>query len=274
VIGSPPSRRVKSFLGCRVRLLATSALAASRIRWVLRHPMVAAAPRIDRLVVVADDGDIAVMSREQGDEAILGGVDVLVFVDQHVFEALLVLAPRGGVALEQIDRAHDQIVEVERVGLGQPALVFLIDVAEALAQKRRLLLEVGFGPEQSVLRLADLCQASARRDLALVVIEIVEDLLDDLALIAVVDDHETGRDADARTVAPQNPHAHGVKRADPEIARRRTHHAFQARLHLGCGFVGEGHRQNAIRGDPHIAEQIGDTVRQDARLAASRTREN
>ena len=99
------------------------------------HAVIAAAPRVDRLIVVADDRDVVVLGGEQRDEAVLRDIDVLILVDQHVLEALLVLAPGVRVALEQIDRADDQIVEIERVGFGQAALVFLIDVADALAQR-------------------------------------------------------------------------------------------------------------------------------------------
>ena len=49
-----------------------------------------AAPAIDRLVVVADAGDVAAALREQAQPQILRDVGVLVLVDEDVLEALLV----------------------------------------------------------------------------------------------------------------------------------------------------------------------------------------
>ena len=50
-----------------------------------------AAPAIDRLVVVADAADVVVALGEQPQPEILRDVGVLIFVDQHVFEAALIV---------------------------------------------------------------------------------------------------------------------------------------------------------------------------------------
>ena len=97
-------------------------------------------------------------------------------------------------------------------------------------------------------------------------VEVVQDVADDLPLVGVVHDREVARDADLLAVAAQHAHAHRVKRADPQVARGVADHAFQARLHLAGGLVGEGHRQDAIREDLLLFEQIGDAVGQHARL--------
>ena len=52
---------------------------------------VGAAPRVDRLVVVADHGEVAVLAGEQVGDAVLGVVGVLVLVDHHVAERALVV---------------------------------------------------------------------------------------------------------------------------------------------------------------------------------------
>jgi hypothetical protein len=49
-----------------------------------------AAPGIDRLVVVADAADVLALLGEQAEPEILGLVGVLIFVDQDIFEALLI----------------------------------------------------------------------------------------------------------------------------------------------------------------------------------------
>ena len=54
-----------------------------------------ATERVDRLVVVADHGHVAMLLGERGDELGLGAVRVLELVDQDVPEATCDLAPRG-----------------------------------------------------------------------------------------------------------------------------------------------------------------------------------
>lgn len=51
---------------------------------------IGAAPGIDGLVVVADDGEIFVFASEEIGESVLGEVDVLVFVDEDVEEFFLI----------------------------------------------------------------------------------------------------------------------------------------------------------------------------------------
>ena len=50
-----------------------------------------AAPGIDRLVVVADAADVLALLGEQPEPEILGLVGVLIFVDEDIFEALLIV---------------------------------------------------------------------------------------------------------------------------------------------------------------------------------------
>ena len=76
------------------------------------------AEAVDRLVVVADHGHVAVRRREQLDEPVLRGVGVLVLVDEQRAEAMRQpLADLG--ELEQPDGPRDQVVEVERVRLAR-----------------------------------------------------------------------------------------------------------------------------------------------------------
>ena len=89
---------------------------------------VRAAPRIDRLVVVADHAQVAVAGGQRPDPQVLRPVGVLVLVDVEVAPALLVLGQDVGRLLEQPDGLEQEVVEVERVrpcagapGSGSPA---------------------------------------------------------------------------------------------------------------------------------------------------------
>ena len=62
------------------------------------------APTIDRLVVVAHDAQIAVRANQLGDDAKLQLVGVLVLIDLHVFEPLLLALEDVGALLEELQR--------------------------------------------------------------------------------------------------------------------------------------------------------------------------
>ena len=55
-------------------------------------PNVGAAPAVDRLIVVADDADVAVLAAEQLDQLVLRAVGVLILVDEDVAKALAIAA--------------------------------------------------------------------------------------------------------------------------------------------------------------------------------------
>ena len=84
---------------------------------------VGAAEPVDRLVRVADDGDVVVAAGEQQDDLVLRLVGVLVLVDEDVLEALAVVVEHVGVVAEQAHGVDEQVVEVHRPGLLQAGLV-------------------------------------------------------------------------------------------------------------------------------------------------------
>ena len=211
---------------------------------------------------------------KQRDELVLREVDVLILIDEDVAELRLIAHARFVVALEQLDRAPDQIVEIEAVRLFEAAFVFAIDLRVALADERGILRLVGIGRPQVILRFGDLGERGARSDLALVEIEIVQDLANDRALVRIVHDREVRGDPDLATVAAQNAHAHRVERAHPEIARDRADHALQARFHLAGSLVRKGHGEDPVRKDLLLVEQVRDPVREHARFARTGTCED
>ena len=82
-----------------------------------------AAPRIDRLVVVADAADVLALLREQPQPQILGLVGVLIFVDQDVLEALLVLLEHVAVRAQDRQHVEQQVAEIAGVERLQPLLI-------------------------------------------------------------------------------------------------------------------------------------------------------
>ena len=86
------------------------------------------APAIDRLVVIADAADIATPLREQPQPQILRDIGILIFIDEDIFEALLILRKHIGIVLKQPQTFQQQIPEIDRIQHFQPGLIGGVDV--------------------------------------------------------------------------------------------------------------------------------------------------
>ncbi len=85
-----------------------------------------AAPAIDRLVVIADDGEVIVLAGEVREQLVLGGVGVLELVDHQEAPLLAVGARERRIFAKDLEHAHDQIAKVEAVlGLQTFLIVFV-----------------------------------------------------------------------------------------------------------------------------------------------------
>jgi hypothetical protein len=113
-----------------------------------------------------------------------------------------------------------------------------------------------------------------RRVLFRVEIQVLQHALDHRLLVLVVVDGEVLLDADGVGVAPQEPRADGVEGAHPHAAHAARHQLLEARAHLAGRLVGEGHREDARREHVLVHDQVRHAVRDDARLAAARARED
>ena len=82
-----------------------------------------AAERVDGLVVVPHHADVPVVFGKQTNEGVLRGVDVLVFVHEHVSEAFFVARAHVRMFEKKTDRLLDKVVEVEGVLRAEPLLV-------------------------------------------------------------------------------------------------------------------------------------------------------
>ena len=96
-----------------------------------------AAPAVDRLVVVADAADVRPPLGEQPQPEILRDVGVLVLVDQHVAEALVVVGEHVRVLAEDPQRLEEQVAEIGGVQRLQPVLVGGVELLARGRRRRR-----------------------------------------------------------------------------------------------------------------------------------------
>ena len=124
---------------------------------------VGVAEAVDRLIVVADDHQVAMLGGEQLQQPVLGVVGVLVLVDEDVAEGAPPALAHLLEQLQRVDRAHQQVVEVHRVGLEHALLVEGVDAGRGFLEDAALRLRVGVGVDQLVLGAGDLRADRPRR---------------------------------------------------------------------------------------------------------------
>ncbi|MMZ62024.1 hypothetical protein D1872_242080 [compost metagenome] len=125
--------------------------------------------------------------------------------------------------------------------------------------------------DKFVLRGADHRLNGLRLELLRVDVQFLHNVADNGELVGRIQNGKIRRKPDALDIAPQDPHAHGVEGGHPNVpAIRAADEAGYAVLHLARGLVGKGDRQNGPRRRLAGGDQVGDAVRQHARLAAAR----
>ena len=91
------------------------------------------------------------MIGQQAQEPVLAVVRVLVFIDQQILEALLVLLEHIGIVLKQANSQQDQITEVQRVTRSKTLLVDSVELSGARWQVAAALLLELVGAQAIVL---------------------------------------------------------------------------------------------------------------------------
>ena len=91
----------------------------------LKQTGIGATKSVYRLVRIADHTKIAVRRRQQLDQAILSGIDVLELVHANPAEAGTVIVNKVGIGFQKFDRQDDQVIEIDESVVAE---VLLIDV--------------------------------------------------------------------------------------------------------------------------------------------------
>ena len=100
-----------------------------------------AAPAVDRLVVVADAGDVLVRLGEQPQPQILRDVGVLILVDQQRAKAPLIVGKDVRLLAEQRQAVQQKVAEIAGVQRQQALLIGGVELAGA---PERVVAELGF----------------------------------------------------------------------------------------------------------------------------------
>ena len=229
---------------------------------------------VDRLGIVADDHQVAVLAGEQLQPAVLGVVGVLVLVDEDVAKAVGVALADLGEQLEHVDGAHEQVVEVHRVHAVQLALVGAVDVGDRLLEERADHLAVGLGVAQLVLGVGDLAADRGRGEALGVDPELVEAALDQPAGVGGVVDRELARVAQALGLGAQHPGARRVEGHHPHRADLAADQQAGAVAHLPRRLVRERDRQDLVGLGDAGGHQVGDPVGEHPGLARARSGED
>ncbi len=270
VTGDHLGRHVQDALGGPVVLLQ---LDHPRLRVVRLEVQdvgdVGAAEGVDRLVGVPHNRHVAVQAAQELDQPVLGVVRILVLVDKDMEEPLLVVIPRLGVALQHLDRVHDEVPEVQGVVLMELPLIEFVDLGHLQGTRvARPPLEL-LRPDEGVLRPADGGGDPARGPAFVVPVELFEAFLDERGLVVGVEDDEVPPEPDALGVAPQHAGAGGMEGARPQVPGGGTHERLEALQHLARRLIGEGDAEDAEGAHP-LLDEPGRAPGQDARLAAPR----
>jgi hypothetical protein len=233
------------------------------------------APAVDRLVVVADAGDVAVAGGEQPQPEILGDVGVLVLVDEDVAEPALVLLEHVRMCLQDAEDVQQQVAEVAGVERAQPLLVGGVELGAAMREGVRLRRRHLLGGQGAVLPAVDQAGEVARRPALLVDVRRLDELAHQPHLVVGVEDGEVRLQPGELGVPAQELGRERVEGAEPgHPLDDAADELADAVLHLPRGLVGEGDGEDLVRPRPPGVEQVGDPGGERAGLAGAGAREH
>jgi hypothetical protein len=169
--------------------------------------------------------------------------------------------------LQQVHGRHDDVVEVERVCLFEPALIEHIGLGDRALLRTLGPLDELLGLDQLVLQVGHLGGQAPRRVTLGVEVELARDELHQPARVVGVVDREGALQPGVRVLGAQDAHTRRVERGHPHQPRPRADQLGHPLLHLTGGLVGERDRDDLAGVHVALAQQVGDPMRQHTGLA-------
>ena len=237
------------------------------------------APPVDGLVVIAHHADVAMGRCQEPEQFVLKMVRVLVLVDHHVAQPFLIPRQNPGMLAPQAQGQQQQIVEVQGVGGPQRGLVFFEHRREPFGVfpgRLGIAVRLVFRhlKQAVVLHQSDLFDKAVRIKRFLHAVEVLEQTPHHGTDISLRRDGEVLPVAEVRDFGPQHAQAERMERRNdqfppgPRTDERR--HPFP---HLARGLVGKGYREDFTGLGDALRENVRNTLRDHAGLAAARPRE-
>ena len=213
---------------------------------------------------------------EQAQPEILRDIGILIFVDEHIFEALLIGGQDVGILAEQAQIFEEKIAEIGGIQLFQAFLIEFVQLAAAAIGESTCFTHGDFvGGQAPIFPAIDEGGEGAGGPALFVNVLGLDHLLHQADLVVRIEDCEIGTQADQFGVAAENFGADGVKGAKPRHAFGNGAEQMPDPLfHLACRLVGEGDGEN-LGGERFASRNhVGDTGGENAGFACSGTCKN
>ena len=172
------------------------------------------------------------------------------------------------MAAQHLDGEHQQVVEIQGVVFPQARLVSAVHAGDHRVEaiRFRLVLECR-GVDEVVLQGADAAPDLLRGVQVLGDFQVADALLDQRQLVGGIVDHKIGRQVKMVGFSAQQARASGVEGTEPKRQAGGAEQAMHPLTHFLGRLVGERHGQNLVGAHPAIANEVGDTMGDDARFA-------
>ena len=235
-----------------------------------------AAPAVDRLVEIAEKGQVAATLCQRRDDLVLGEVGVLDLVDLDEIEPTGPAFQHLRARREDRPDVEHQVPEIDEVPLGEAALVALgglpgAAVFEAGARPGWAEWPGQSGSGPGCLDVLEALVDAGR--LVGVVVPEAQDPPQQRHALMVVADREVDHQADLFGLSAQDLGAEVVERPQHQQVRKLGEALDDPAPKLAGGAVGEGQAEDALGRDAPF-EGLGDALGQDSRLAGTGRREH
>ena len=231
-------------------------------------------PAVDALVDIPHGTQVVFRRRKELGQEILDMVGVLVFVDEHVMEFVLVLRPHFRHRLEQLHRQQQQIIEIHRIALDQVFLVFPIDLRHLPGMEIIRLPGKFRRIHLGILGIGDGGHETGQRIEFLIQVQFLQGFLQHIFAVGrVVDGKSRGIPGQMADFPAQQLVAEPMESVQPHIFGRGSHQGIYPLAHFLGRFVGEGDGQD-VPGFHPFFQKIGDLGGQCLGLATAGPSQN
>ncbi len=216
---------------------------------------------VNGLIGIAHHGERGAFRALPGQGAyqdVLGVVGVLIFVHQNVAEAGAVALSYIRVGGEHLHRAHNKIIEIQRIGALEAILVGGIGLGQHLA------VPIGCGRglrgwgDQFILEIGDLAAEHFGRVGPNIDVFFPAHHGHEALGIRGIVNGEGGTHPERAVFGPQNPHAGRMEGGDPHAAGQAAEHPFQAFAHFPRRLIGESDGEDIGRVSLPGGDEVGD----------------